>query len=64
MLAGAGRGEKGSKGRGDRVMLSNVDTEELAGFKDELICLFILAADMVGGGIWEFVTDQPSWKGT
>ena len=29
------------------MLLSNVDTGELAGFKDELICHFILAADIV-----------------
>jgi hypothetical protein len=58
VLAGAARGKKGSKGGGGRVRLSNVDTEELAGFKDKLICHFKLAADMVGGDIWEFVNDM------
>ena len=32
-----------------------VDAGELAGFKDKLICCFILAAAMVEGGIREFV---------
>ena len=32
MIAGAARGEMGSKGGGDRVRLSEVDTWELAGF--------------------------------
>jgi hypothetical protein len=36
------------------VRLSDVDTRELAGFQNELICHFMLAADVVGGGIWEF----------
>ena len=39
------------------MRLSNVNTGDLAGFEDELICRFILAADMVGGGIREFVND-------
>ena len=39
------------------MRLSNVDTRELVGFKDKLICHFILAMGMVGGGIWEFVND-------
>jgi hypothetical protein len=35
----------------------------LAGFKDELICRFILAIDMVRDGIREFVndTDRPAF---
>ena len=51
MLAGAARGEMGSKGGGGRVRLSNDDTRKLAGFQNELVCCFVLAADMVGGGI-------------
>ena len=45
------------------MRLSNVDTGELAGFKNKLICCFKLAADMVDGGIWEFVnvTDGPAF---
>ena len=39
------------------MRLSYVDTRELAGFKDKLICHFILTADMVRGGIQEFVND-------
>ena len=59
MLAGAARREKGSKGVGGRVRLLDIDidTWELAGFQNQLICCFMLAADMVGGGIWEFVND-------
>ena len=57
LLAGTARGKKGSKGGGGRVRLSDVDTGELAGFKDKLICRFILSADMVGGGIQEIVND-------
>ena len=47
------------------MRLLNVDTAEFAGFK--LICHFILAANMVRGGIREFVNDtddQHSWKGS
>ena len=44
MLADAARGETGSKGRGGLVRLSDVDTWEL-------ICRFMLAADVVGGGL-------------
>ena len=53
-MAGASTGKKESKSEGGRVRLSNVDTRDLAGFEDELICSFILAADMVGGRIREF----------
>ena len=41
----------GSKGGGGQVRLLNVDTWELAGFQNQLICRFILAAYVVGGGI-------------
>ena len=51
MLAGAARGETGSKGGGGPVRLSDVDTRELVGFQNELICRFMLAADVVGGGL-------------
>ena len=57
MLAGAARGKTESMGDGGRVGLSNVDTRELAGFKDKLICQFILAVDMIRGDIQEFVND-------
>ena len=40
------------------MRLSNVDTWELAGFWNQLICRFILAADVVGDGIREFVDDR------
>ena len=48
MLAGAARGEMGSNSGGGRVRLLDVDTWELAGFQNELICYFILVANMVG----------------
>ena len=48
MLAGAARGETGSKGGGGPVRLSDVDTWELAGFQNDLIHSFMLAADVVG----------------
>ena len=51
MLAGAARVETGSKGGGGPVRLSDVDTWELAGFQNQLICRFMLTADVVGGGI-------------
>ena len=57
VLAGTTRGERGSKGGGGRVRLLDVDTRELTGFQKELVCRFILAVDMVGGGIREFVND-------
>ena len=44
MLAGAARGGTGSKGGGGPVRLSDVNTQELA-------------ADVVGGGIWEFMNN-------
>ena len=51
MLAGAARGGK----RGGQVRLLDVDTWEFAGFQNQLISHFILAVDVVGGGIREFV---------
>ena len=48
MLAGAAREETGSKGEGGHVRLLDVDTRELAGFQNKLICCFISAMDMVG----------------
>ena len=45
----------GSKGGGGPVRLSDVDTWELAGFQNQLIRHFMMAADVVGGGIREFV---------
>ena len=57
MLAGAARGEMGSKGGGGPVRSSDVDTQELAGFQNELIHRFILAADVVGDGIWKFMNN-------
>ena len=61
VLAGAARGGKGSKSGGGRVRLSNVHTGELAEFNDELMCSFILVANIVGGGIREFVALFPSF---
>ena len=45
------------------MRLSDVDTWELAGFQNQSICSFMLVADMVGGGIREFVnnTDRPAF---
>ena len=57
MLAGAARGETGSKGGGGPVKLSDVYTRELAGFQNKLIRRFMLVADVVGGGMREFVDD-------
>ena len=39
------------------MRLLDVDTRELAGFQNELIRRFMLAADMVGGGIREFMNN-------
>ena len=50
-------GGTGSKGGGGLVRLSDVDTWKLAGFQNQLICHFMLVADMVGGGIREFVNN-------
>ena len=56
----------GSKSGGGLVRLSDVDTWELAGFQNQLICRFMLAADVVGAGIQEFVNnmDGPAFPGT
>ena len=35
----------------------NIDTGRLSELKYKLICCFKLVADMVQGGIWEFVND-------
>ena len=45
------------------MRLSNVNAEELAGLKNKLICHFILAVDMFGAGVQEFVndTDKPAF---
>jgi hypothetical protein len=40
------------------VRLSNVDTRRLKGLKYKLIGHFKLAADMIRGGIREFVNDM------
>jgi hypothetical protein len=64
VLADAARVEKGSKGGGGRVRLSNVDTGELSGFKDELICRFILAVDMDGPAFLEREQWDWVWMGT
>ena len=63
MLTGAARGETGNKGGGGLVRLSDVDTWELAGFKNQLICRFMLVVDVVGGGIREIInnTDRPAF---
>ena len=56
-------GKTGSKGGGGPVRLSDVDTWELAGFQNQLTRRFMLAADVVGGGIRKFVydTDGPAF---
>ena len=45
------------------MRLSDVDAWELTGFQNQLICRFMLAADVVGGCIWEFLnnTDGPAF---
>ena len=50
MLVDVTRGEKGSKGRGGRVRLPDVDTRRLSGLKYKLISRFKLAVDTVRGG--------------
>ena len=45
----------GSKGGGGLVRLSDVYTWELAGFQNELIRRFMLAVNVVRGGIWKFI---------
>ena len=64
MLAGAARGGTGSKGGGGPVRLSDVDAWELAGIQNQFIHCFMLAADVVGGGIREFVnnTEGPAFQ--
>ena len=57
MLAGATRGETGNKVGGGPVRLSDVDTRELAGFQNKLICCFMLSADMVGGGFRKLMSN-------
>ena len=57
MLAGAARGETESKDGGGPVRLSGVDTWELAGFQNYLIRRFMLAADMVRGGVRELMNN-------
>ena len=57
MLAGAARVGTGSKGGGGPVQLSDVDTRELAGFQNHLKRCFMLAVDMVGADIQEFVNN-------
>ena len=61
VLAGVARGKKGCKSRLDQVSLLYVDIERQTGLKYKLICHFKKAANMVGGGIREFVngTDRP-----
>ena len=51
-------GKTGSKGGGGRVRLLDVYTWELAEFQNQLICRFMLAEDVVGVCIWEFVNEM------
>ena len=55
--------ETGCKGGGGPLRLSDVDTWELEGFQNELLRCFMLVADVVGGGIWEFRNnaDKPAF---
>ena len=48
MLAGAARGDTGSKGGEGQVRLPDVDTRRLLRLKYKLICHFKLETDMVG----------------
>ena len=50
-------GRTGSKGGGSLVRLLDVDTWEFVGFQYQLIHRFMLAADVVGGEIWEFMNN-------
>ena len=56
-------GEREVRVGGGPVRLSDVDTWELAGFQNQLIQCFMLVADVVGSGIWEFVNnaDRPAF---
>ena len=56
MLAVAARGGTG-RGGGGPVRLSDVDTGELAGFQKKLVRRFMLVADLVRGGIREFMNN-------
>ena len=58
VLAVATRRQTGSKGWGGWVRLSDVDTRELVGFQNKLLCHFILEVDMFGGRIQKFVIDK------
>jgi hypothetical protein len=44
----------GSKGGGGLVRLSDFDIWELTGLQNQLICCFMLAVDVVRGGIPKF----------
>ena len=57
MLVGAPRGETGSKGGEGPVRLLDVDTWGLAGFQNEFVRRFMLAADKVRRSIWEFMNN-------
>ena len=35
--------------------LTDVETGGVSGLEDELVCSFKLAADVVRGGVWQFV---------
>ena len=50
-------GKTRSKGGGGPVRLLDVDTWELVVFQNQLIRCFMLAVDVVGGGIQEFVNN-------
>ena len=57
VVAGADRGEMGSRGGRGPVKLSDVYTWELAGYQNWLICRFMLVTQVVGDGIREFMNN-------
>ena len=57
MLAGILAGKWEVRVGGGRVRLSNVDTGELVGLKNEMVCHFELATDVLGSGNRESVND-------
>jgi hypothetical protein len=59
-LAGAAREEKGNGGGGSIVRLPVVDTERVLGLKNEVVCHFEMAVDMVRGGITNSLMQPPT----
>jgi hypothetical protein len=58
-------GEKGSGGEEIRVRLKDVSTGRLSGLNYKLVCHLKLGADIIKGGIREFVYDanEPAFLG-